>query len=245
MKAYLIDPEARAVIETEYPGDSGIAPLIDSERGGIDRIEFGNDRDAVWIGGEVFLSRGALVWNFAAYPFPLAGKALVLGCNSIGESCEPRISLAQLEEMISWTELETSGEMGADREAPGVYIIGDPILRPLETARFKVPTRASFTFECRGPFVKIEDVSEGAQLSVTNDAAAVVAAIRSFGVPTENRFLLYRDTEGCWDGIVCDTLGAFQGFYPLQASSFGIAEMIVRQRFIPDQPASALFAGRA
>lgn len=61
--------------------------------------------------------------------------------------------------------------------------------------------------------VRIIDRNLGGK-SVTNDAELVVRDLVEFGVPVDNRQIIYRDSEGHWS-VLRTRLGAFAGFMPI------------------------------
>jgi hypothetical protein len=83
--------------------------------------------------------------------------------------------------------------------------------------------RAGFTYELRGTTVVIfEHEDEAAQLSVANDAEAVIAELIEDGLDLEGRRVIYRDSLGMWDEIkVRDQ--RFDGFTILNARTLSEA----------------------
>lgn len=74
--------------------------------------------------------------------------------------------------------------------------------------------RANFWIETLPGFVLLED--RGTGMSLTNDAANVVAHLAACGVLTGPRRILYRDTDGTWDEML-HAAGRFTGFAPVGA----------------------------
>lgn len=89
-------------------------------------------------------------------------------------------------------------------------------------------TRARFHIELDGDdVVVLIDRNEGDR-SVTNDAEAVVRQIREVLDLTARR-IVYRDTEGKWDGIAVAN-GEFHHFVPLRADDRETAVYLARNR---------------
>lgn len=111
MKAYLIDPFARSVTETEYNGDyQTIAPAIGARLFTV--AEFNDAGDAVFVDDEGLLAGPTAFFLIDGYPEPLAGKGLVLGLDAdTGDSTAPSESLEQLTARVKWVDLMAGGRV--------------------------------------------------------------------------------------------------------------------------------------
>lgn len=73
---------------------------------------------------------------------------------------------------------------------------------------------ASFDYEIIDGVVVIYDLDQG--VSVTNDAENVIAAVAQTVKDLHGRRVIYRDTDGIFDGMLIDSDNRFAGFYPLR-----------------------------
>ena len=71
--------------------------------------------------------------------------------------------------------------------------------------------KAEFSYQIKGNTICIVDQCNGECKSVTNDVENVIAKIAFDGVDLCNHRVIYRDTDGIWDEIVCKN-GEFKGF---------------------------------
>lgn len=80
--------------------------------------------------------------------------------------------------------------------------------------------RASFTWKCDGGVLQIIDQNHGGP-SVTNNIEAVLAQIAAHGIDLDKNMIVYRDSEGRWDGVATRE-GKFAHFLLIRAwSSYG------------------------
>ena len=102
MKAYLIDPYAQTVTETEWDGDwKTIAPTIEAEH--FDVATFSENGDGVFVDDMGYFREGQRFYSIRGYSNPLGGKGLVLGLNSHdGESIEPTLSLDDMQSRVTF-----------------------------------------------------------------------------------------------------------------------------------------------
>lgn len=70
--------------------------------------------------------------------------------------------------------------------------------------------RARFSYRLTNQVVLVEDWNDGA-MSVTNDAERVVGYLNEIGALTNERRVIYRDSEGRWDELKHER-GEFIGF---------------------------------
>lgn len=112
MKAYLIDPFARAIIQVEHVGD-----YRDIHRHiGVDRmdaamvgaVQLGEQRIDVtlYVDDEGIYQQPQAWFAVVDYPHPIPGKALCLGTDYRGETVEPPVTLQQLAARIQWLGTE-------------------------------------------------------------------------------------------------------------------------------------------
>lgn len=101
MQAYFINPFSRNVTTVDYDGDyKSISRMIDASRGYFDVVRlYWNQmsiHDAAFVDDEGLYVEDQTFWIHRNYPQPLAGKALVLGCNEEGDSVAPKTSFETL-----------------------------------------------------------------------------------------------------------------------------------------------------
>ena len=101
MKAFLIDPQAQQITQVEYSGDyRQIYEHINAPM--FTTATFNEAGDTCFVDDEGLFNGDNCFFVIAGYPQPLAGRALVLGCNDEGESTEPSITLGQCRAMVEW-----------------------------------------------------------------------------------------------------------------------------------------------
>lgn len=97
MQAYFINPFSQNVTTVDYDGNyESISRLIDASRGYFDVVRLYDNQDAAFVDDEGLYVENQRFWIHRNYPQPLAGKALVLGCNDMGDSIEPKTSFEEL-----------------------------------------------------------------------------------------------------------------------------------------------------
>lgn len=101
MQAYFINPFSQNVTTVDYDGDyKSISRMIDASRGCFDVVRlYWNQmsiHDAAFVDDEGLYVEDQAFWIHRNYPQPLAGKALVLGCNEEGDSVAPKTSFEDL-----------------------------------------------------------------------------------------------------------------------------------------------------
>jgi hypothetical protein len=111
MEAFLIDPFNKTVTRCVYNGTNDhIYELIGCDLFDIARI--GDDGDGIFVDDEGLGKEGQKFFSCQEYPYPLAGKGLVLGCDMEGNSVTPKITLDELRATISWVEpLSVDGDV--------------------------------------------------------------------------------------------------------------------------------------
>jgi hypothetical protein len=76
--------------------------------------------------------------------------------------------------------------------------------------------RARWSWGHAGDYVLVYDLD--GPLSVTNDAERVIETLAAQGVDVDSKRVIYRDSEGRWDGMHVDR-GRFSGFRLLGCAS--------------------------
>jgi len=97
MQAYFINPFSRNVTTVDYDGDyKSISRMIDASRGFFDVVRLYENGDGAFVDDEGLYAEEQTFWIHRNYPQPLAGKALILGCNEEGDSVVPKTSFEDL-----------------------------------------------------------------------------------------------------------------------------------------------------
>lgn len=101
--AYLIDPAERTIKEVIYSGDyKQISQHLGCTYFDVVRIA---NNDAIFVDDEGMLTgESQSFFVHTDYPQPLAGRGLVLGTTSEGESVSPKVSLDELRRKVLWVE---------------------------------------------------------------------------------------------------------------------------------------------
>lgn len=117
MKAYLIDPTARAVTQVECRDYRDMQRHVGADCLDFLRINTEGDRIGV---DDMGLVDGKQHGRFLVetYPNELAGRAIVFGCDQAGETTEPVATLEEITEMVAWCGEKVSGK-GADVTGAG------------------------------------------------------------------------------------------------------------------------------
>ena len=101
MQAYFINPFSQNVTTVDYDGDyKSISRMIDASRGCFDVVRLYQNQDAAFVDDEGLYVNDQAFWIHRNYPQPLAGKALVLGCDDEGDSIAPKTSFETLQDDI-------------------------------------------------------------------------------------------------------------------------------------------------
>jgi len=102
MRAYLIDPEARTITETEYNGDyHQIYEHIKADL--FDVVYINEAQDCVFVDDEGLMKEPEYFFLVRGYDQPLAGRGLVLGTRiSEGETIGAKCSLEWLKRNIAF-----------------------------------------------------------------------------------------------------------------------------------------------
>lgn len=121
MKAYLIDPENRTITEVDHDDTiEDIYAKIGADCFDVARLE---DGDGIYVDDEGLMKSSDVdmdPWRFFAVTDPegitlrhpvLSGLGLVLGCDSEGGSCEPRITIEELRARVIWLPNATGARL--------------------------------------------------------------------------------------------------------------------------------------
>lgn len=110
-KAILIDPHSQTVQSVEWNGHyQHIYKLIDCECYDVARIN--KHGDGVFVDDEGLFKEEQAFFLVDGYPQPLAGKGLVLGVDTEGESVEPKVTLERIADTIRWVlPIRVNGEL--------------------------------------------------------------------------------------------------------------------------------------
>ena len=130
MQAYLIDPARSHIEAVAFEGDYKlIQTMIGADLFTV--VNLNDSGDAVYVDDEGLMKPQTHFFKIAGYPQPLAGKGLVLGTDSEGDSTSPTINLAAIREMITY---HTADELGFDpSDAPMNQTTEfDPVFVPFE-----------------------------------------------------------------------------------------------------------------
>lgn len=107
MRAYLIDPVARTVSDVDFDGGpSGIHRLLDVDCFDCARFDTarGLTGDVVYVDDEGLLRPDRAWFWISGYYAPLAGRGLVVGTTSGGNSRPPRHSLDEIRAAVEFGE---------------------------------------------------------------------------------------------------------------------------------------------
>ena len=112
MKAFLIDPSQCSITEVEYDDSNyrNICKMIGAEL--FDVVRLNEAGDVAYVDDNGLFSDKPF-FKYHDYPYPLAGKALVLGTDSKGESISPVTeTIETLEENVTFISTNTAILMG-------------------------------------------------------------------------------------------------------------------------------------
>lgn len=112
LKAYLIDPRDRTIVETTY--DYNIKTIQSAVGGLFDVARFDPETgDTVYVDDEGLYNQPHYFFAINGYPQPLAGKGFVLGCNmETGESRSTIITLERLKQNVMFFEVRLPNGVG-------------------------------------------------------------------------------------------------------------------------------------
>lgn len=103
MRAILINPFDQTVTEVDYSGDfRDIYKLIDADCFDCARISRG---DGIFVDDEGLLNQPTHFFQHAEYPNPLAGKGLIVGCDSQGESVSCKTTVEEVKSKVTFSNI--------------------------------------------------------------------------------------------------------------------------------------------
>lgn len=118
MKAILIDPTTREVREVEYNGTlENIYAHIGNSCDTFCALSIGGDGDDALFLDDDGLSKGGDCFAWLVYPSPLVGNALILGCDTEGESVAPIIDIEAVRKAVRWLSAEEAVTMSESATA--------------------------------------------------------------------------------------------------------------------------------
>jgi hypothetical protein len=120
MKAILINPFAKTVIEIEHDGSDyrNIYSAIDCACFTVIRI---SRTEVIFVDDEgLIVDKPQAFFSFKGYPQPIAGRGLILGEDGEGECAATKLTLDEVKARVSfpavevagWTRVETGTENG-------------------------------------------------------------------------------------------------------------------------------------
>lgn len=224
IRAILIDPRRKVVVEHARPGWNSHAiheaiedPDLAHRVVSLTQVRL-CEGEHIWLDDEFLFLPGLPVWTFDGYPGDLAGPGLLLGMDKRGASVATEMKVEDVGALIRWTDMLTTGEMGAGFSMKGGHHTGFGIFKPNPEVEGELAidagVRSLFSMEMEGPLIKIIDEGAGkAVRSVTNDAENVVAYLANLGLNLADKVVLYSDSTGAqWDILKVDERGKFVGF---------------------------------
>lgn len=108
MKGYLIDPYKQTIEEVDYDGNyRSIYGLLTAEGcpvGTFDTVRINDKQDVIFVDDEGLFKRDQKFFKHPGYPTPLAGKGLVLGGDTYGNTrgVSKAITLEGLRADVKW-----------------------------------------------------------------------------------------------------------------------------------------------
>lgn len=101
MKGYLVDPFNRTIEEVEHDGSlDSIYTLIGADCFAC--AAFDRDGNTAYVDDEGLFKSDQQFFLMLNYPQPLAGKGLILGCDEVGESQSPTVSIDEVRAKIQF-----------------------------------------------------------------------------------------------------------------------------------------------
>ena len=101
MKGILIDPFARTITERVIEPDS-LKSIYDAISADCFSCVELDDRDTLYVDDEGLYRENQEFFMIGNYPQPIAGSALILGCDPEGESVTPKASLDKVRGHVRW-----------------------------------------------------------------------------------------------------------------------------------------------
>ena len=110
MQAILIDPFTETIEVVDYSGDwqdistllgCSLFTTIDLGDNDIYDSDLG-DSDTLYVDDEGLYVEDQRFFNLEGYPQPLAGRGLVLGYTSDGNSTDSSLTVSEIQDMVKW-----------------------------------------------------------------------------------------------------------------------------------------------
>lgn len=99
MKVFVIDPFNKTIEEADYDGDyKSIYALGDFQI--FEVVTFNRHSDGVFLDEEGLFKDDQRFFMIEGYPQPLAGKGVVLGCDDMGASTSPHVTMEWLQNNV-------------------------------------------------------------------------------------------------------------------------------------------------
>lgn len=123
LKGILIDPVAQTVTAVNVPrGYKNIYPFLSDPPNGlsVDRftvVTLGHN-DALYVDDEGLLKDPRYFFLWRGFPQPLAGRGLILGTDSEGESTDAAIDLSTARRSVVFTEMSVKGFHTTEQTSP-------------------------------------------------------------------------------------------------------------------------------
>lgn len=103
MKAILINPFEQSVTEVDYSGDyNQIYEFIEAQMFDVARI---SHDDGIFVDDEGLLNSPTHFFEHSDYHSPLAGKGLIVGCNSEGESVDCKTTVDEVKAKVTFSNI--------------------------------------------------------------------------------------------------------------------------------------------
>ncbi len=107
MKAFLIDPIAKYVEEVDYNGDyHQIYDFIQCGDSPFTCLTISDLGDTMFLDDEGLYKEDQVFFEWKGYSQPLAGRALILGTDQEGESCDVRLTRDDVIRSIKWSHID-------------------------------------------------------------------------------------------------------------------------------------------
>lgn len=134
-KGFLIDPKAKKITHVNHDTKDykQIYDLIDCKPSPFTIVHL-DDENMIFIDDEGLLKNPRYFFNIKGYPQPLAGKGLVLGGDSDGETVSATIEYKDLCDLITYSEHSVVDMVTTEGKLPdGGFVIGThPVFGPPE-----------------------------------------------------------------------------------------------------------------
>ena len=144
MKGILIDPFTRTITERDIARD-GLKDIYDSISAECFCCVALDRGDALYCDDEGLYRENQEFFAIGRYPQPIAGRALILGCDPEGNSVTPKVSLDTVRKHVRWlTPAETVAKY---REAQAALHANAAIEKASERADFVIVSAPDVTID--------------------------------------------------------------------------------------------------